>query len=338
MATRTRPATVEHAAQVEAFDAPGDTPPEVTKAPTARQHIKDSHGVIARAQALVVSNPQEYESAATVLQELRGAYKRMEAERLSITRPMNAAIDKVMAFFKPHTAALTTAGDMVRAKLNAYDAEQARIAEEARLKAEAEAKAARDKAEREAREAREAAEAKARSEREEAERQRRAQEQAEAEARRQREAAKRAEWEAVEAKRRGDAEAARKAEQAARDAEQARLAEEARAAAAQREATKAEAKADRTEARAEARAEALEMQAASVVAPVIESAAPKVSGIARRMVWKWKVTNADEHKRAVLVLDEKKVEKLVKAMGKDAVDIVGGIEVWQENDISARAK
>lgn len=328
----------EPTAQTDAFDTTGAPPAEVAAIPEAAKEVQDSHGVIAAARALKVTNPAEYTAAANMLQELRGTFGRLEKQRKAITDPMNAAKERVMAFFRGPTEAVEAAGKLLRDKINAYDAEQKRIADEARRKAEAEAERQRKEAEAKARAEREAAEAEARKKREEAERQRQEQEAAERRAREQREAEERAAREAEEARRRGDAEAARKAQEAEATAKAAREAEEKAAREAASAAARNDRSADRVEAKGEEKAQQLEVQAASVVAPVIESGTTKVAGIARRMVWKYKVKDEAAVKREFLALDDAKIARIVKAMGKDAETMVGGIECWQENDISARAK
>jgi DNA repair exonuclease SbcCD ATPase subunit len=333
------------ATQADAFDAGAtpapateEAPPEVKAVPAATQQVQDSHGVIAKARAMVVTNPAEYVVAAELLQNMRGGYKRMEEERLGITRPMDAAKERVMAFFRPHLDALTEAGNTLRGKLNDYDAEQKRIADEARAKAEAEADRQRKEAQRKADEERAEAQRKADAQRAEAERLRREQEAEEKRVRDEKAAAEKAQREAEEAQRRGDAEAAAAAQRDKEAADQRARDAQAASDAAAKAAAKADAKADTAVARGEQRAQAQESVAVSVVAPVITSVAPKVAGIARRLVWKWKVTDESKIGRVYLAIDEAKIEKLVKALGKDAEVTVGGIECWQENDISARSK
>jgi hypothetical protein len=314
-----------------------ETPPEVRARRSTQERIARGQQLIAAAESVVVTTPVEYEGAAHSLQALRGAYKDHEEDRKEITDPMRVAIQKVMDFFKPHGDALVAAGETIKGKLNAYDADQKRIADEARAKAEAEAKRQRDEAERKAKAERDAAEAEARRRRDEADRQRREQEAATARANQRRLDEERAARDAAEAKRRGDTEAAEKAAKVEADAKAAREAEEKTAEDARRAAARNDAGAARVEAKGEEKAQQLELTAASVVAPVIQTEAPKVGGIARRMVWKYKVTDPAKVTRLYLMLDEQKIAKIVKALGKDAEEQVGGIECWQENDISARA-
>jgi hypothetical protein len=316
---------------------PTEIPPEVQAVPAAMQEIRDAEPIIAKARALVVSTPEQYVVAADVLQELRGVFRRLEAQRKGITDPMRASIDRVMALFKPKTDAAEEAGNIVRQKLAAYDAEQQRIAEEERRRVEAEARRVREAAEAEARRVREAAELVARQQREQAEREERERQEQERRRREAAEAEARARREAEEAQRRGDEEAAR----AARQREEAATSERRQAEQAERDAQsereRLAAAATRVETRAETKAEPLQEVATTTVAPVITAPA-KVAGITRRMVWKYEIVDPAKVARTFLILDEPKIGKTVRAMGKDAEGTIGGIRVWQEADVAARAK
>jgi hypothetical protein len=292
-------------------------PPEVAGNKAVQEGLSSSEQLVAKARALQVTNDAEYAAAADVLQNLRGAFKRIEGDRKSMTDPLRLSVERITAFFRPRVQAIEHAGNIVRQKLGEYDAEQERKREEARRKAEEEARRQREEQERKEREQREKAE------RERAEAERLERERREAERRRieEQERAERLRREEEESRRRGEAEA-----------EQRRLAEEEEQR--KREAERAARNAERADAKADVAAEA----AVSVVAPVVETAPAKVDGIARTKVWKWSVTDASQHNRKYLVLDEKQVDKVVKALGKDAEEIVGGISVRQEFSVSARAK
>lgn len=333
-----RTTTAASTAQADAFTIDSAPPPEVVAAPTAQQEIKDSHGLIAQAKALRVTTPEEYKAAGEIYQKLRGAYKNLDEQEKGITRPQLTAIDRVRDFFRPHKKAAEAAGLLVRDKINGYDREQQRIAEQKQREAEEEARRKRAEEEAAAKKIRDEAEAKAKLERDEADRKKREQDEADRKAKEQREAAEKAEREAREAKERGDKEAAEKAEREAQQQRDLAVANEQTALQAAKEAAKADIKAENIVTRAEVKAEQREATAASVVAPIIQTEAPKVAGIARRMVWKHRVVDESKVARAFLVLDEKKIGATVRAMGKDAVATIGGIEVWQENDISGKAK
>jgi len=73
----------------------------------------------------------------------------------------------------------------------------------------------------------------------------------------------------------------------------------------------------------------------TVLPPSIQP--PKAAGISTKTVWKYRIVNPDLIAREFLVPDEQKIGKVVKAMGMDAVGVVGAIEVWPETSIGARS-
>jgi hypothetical protein len=66
-------------------------PPEVAAVPSAQEHIKAGHQLIAKAQSFEVTNAETYAMAIDILQRMRGAYKSLEDERLGITRLIDAS-------------------------------------------------------------------------------------------------------------------------------------------------------------------------------------------------------------------------------------------------------
>lgn len=94
---------------------------------------------------------------------------------------------------------------------------------------------------------------------------------------------------------------------------------------------KAEQKAETIVQRGTARAEQLQAHAQSIVAPVVTEERPRVTGSARVKKWMWKVKEGGQVDRKFLKLDESKIGSTVRALGKDAEEVVGGIEVWDEN-------
>lgn len=321
--------------------AAAEIPPEVRSAPTAHEVIKSSGELVARAQAFQVANVDQYAEGVAIVSRMRGAFKRLEEERLGITRTIDASKERVMAFFRPHTSALEEAARILKDKCTAFSDEQERIAAEARRKAEAEAQRVREEAERKARQEREEAEARARAEREEEERQRRAAEDAERQRREASEAATRAAREAEEARLRGDAEAAARAReeserQARESAEANRRAQEAT-----RAANVAENKATRIEERGEERAQQIEVAAASFVAPVILGPSTKVAGAAKRKNWKFEILDEAKLSRAFLTPDTVKIGKLVQSMKDEAPGLLGepgAVRVWGESDLAVRGR
>lgn len=72
-----------------------------------------------------------------------------------------------------------------------------------------------------------------------------------------------------------------------------------------------------------------------VVAPpvVLPKATPKVSGIATREVWLYKITDANKIPRQYLKIDEQKIGQIVRAMkGQTSIP---GVQVYSEKQIAA---
>ncbi len=53
-----------------------------------------------------------------------------------------------------------------------------------------------------------------------------------------------------------------------------------------------------------------------------------------RIVWKWRLLNKKKLPKAYLMVDEKKLNKVVSAMGRQAN--IPGIEVYPQDVVSAR--
>lgn len=77
--------------------------------------------------------------------------------------------------------------------------------------------------------------------------------------------------------------------------------------------------------------------AAPLVAPVIELAKPIAVGVSSRKKYRFEIIDQSQIARAFLVPDESKIQKLVDSLGPDAGPVVGGIKVWEDRVISARA-
>lgn len=71
-----------------------------------------------------------------------------------------------------------------------------------------------------------------------------------------------------------------------------------------------------------------------VAPPVVLPGPPKVAGVSTRTAWKWRRC-LGEVPRAFLMLDEKKINGIVRSMGKQTS--IPGIEVYPEEVVSARA-
>jgi hypothetical protein len=128
-------------------------------------------------------------------------------------------------------------------------------------------------------------------------------------------------------------EAQRRADEEAR---QARAKAEAEAAAGRAaEAAKLQARAEVRVERAEAKADALQTAATMAVAPVVQSARPKVAGVATREVWTFRVEDETKVPREFLTIDESKLRRYVAAMKGDAK--VAGVRIYSERQVAARA-
>lgn len=163
---------------------------------------------LANAKDFVIDSQELLDAAGDDLRAVKTLRNQAEAKRTSITGPLNQALKAVNDLFRPAITYLDEAERVLKGAMVTYTDEQARIAREARQKAEAEARAERERLEAEQREqeriAREAAEKAAAAQRE-----------------------------AAEAAARGDAAAAAAAEEAQRQASAAAAAAEAQAQAAE---------------------------------------------------------------------------------------------------------
>lgn len=72
--------------------------------------------------------------------------------------------------------------------------------------------------------------------------------------------------------------------------------------------------------------------------PVAAPEAPKAAGVSIRTRWAYRIVEELRIDRRYLMADEKKIGQLVRALGPDAAATVGGIEVFPEPIVSARAR
>lgn len=106
-------------------------------------------------------------------------------------------------------------------------------------------------------------------------------------------------------------------------------------AAAAAERAKLEQRADRAEASGKVeKAGDLRELAATTVAPVVRLEAAKVKGVSIKANWQFEVTDPSLIPREFLMVDEKKIGQVVKAM-KDSTSIPG-VRVWDAGTVSAR--
>lgn len=96
--------------------------PEVREVMGAAQQVADY------AQALVVSNPEQYRDAGERLTLLMGAKKRLEDMRTRITKPINDGLKGINNLFRTPGDTLANAERLIKSKLGAYQTEQERLA------------------------------------------------------------------------------------------------------------------------------------------------------------------------------------------------------------------
>lgn len=100
---------------------------------------------------------------------------------------------------------------------------------------------------------------------------------------------------------------------------------------------------DRRMAEAEALAAGGQQEAAEelldqpVFAPVVELAAPSAPGVSSRKHYSFRIVDPSKINRDYLVPDETKIRKIVNALGLDAMQLVGGIEVIEDQIVAVRA-
>lgn len=118
--------------------------------------------------------------------------------------------------------------------------------------------------------------------------------------------------------------------------EKRRQAEQEDAAGREAEAALLREQAERVEAKGLDKVEQFETRAASVVAPIATQAAPKVSGVSTREVWKFEITDPSKINPEFMVPDEVKMRKLVLAMKGEASALLGaGVRVYSEKQLAS---
>lgn len=121
------------------------------------------------------------------------------------------------------------------------------------------------------------------------------------------------------------------AQEQARRAEEARLAAEAKKQAEERamaEAAALEKQGDKETAKA------IVEEAIAAPPPVVQLAAPKMSGFSTKQTWAFKVVAPELVPREYMTVDEKKIRKVVQALGMSAK--IPGVQVYAETVVSAR--
>lgn len=290
-----------------------EVPPAAKSSTIVAAYMQDGPQYLAKANALQVATSAQHQAAIDLLQDIANRKKTVEDERTKITNPLHTAWKNTNTFFASLLLPFTNVDTIVRAKVIAYEKLE-------KDKAAAAQKLLDDAAARE----------------------------------REKLAAQQRETERV-AKEKADqlkADADRKKLEADQAIERAQLAAEAgdttvaadaqaQAVEANKEAAKLERKAETIVATAVQRSETLGMRAASIVAPIVQAPNLKAGGKIDRRVWKYEILDASKIDRKFLCIDEQKIGALVKSMKGEAAELIGEpgcIKVWDEPDLSIRAK
>jgi len=127
--------------------------PEIAARDDVREVTDETQKIIALAGSYQVANAEQYVAAGNELTRIAAAQKRIEAVRMTITRPMDAAKKAVLDFFRDPETKLETAKNTIKRAMIAYDEAQRRIREEEQRKADEIARKERERLEAQARKA-----------------------------------------------------------------------------------------------------------------------------------------------------------------------------------------
>jgi len=290
---------------------------ELTIPQPSQVAVTDAQAMRASALAFRITDATQSVELQSARQRINTRIKTLNEERLAITRPIDAAKQKVVDFFAPPLIALNEALRACDSEILAWNAQVERERKEAQRVAELEATRERARLQAIADEA---------AARERAEQAQRDLEKRQADERARLERERLAQL-AADARRQGDAEAAREAEaqaeQVRRDAE-----------AAQRERDRVAAAAALT---ASSKVEVFSDRAETLVAPVAVADLGAVKGVGLRDNWTFEVIDPTRINVDFMVPDAVKIGKLVKAMKEGAGAIIGaGVRVYNAPIVASR--
>lgn len=266
-----------------------------------------AEAALVRVNGMVIRTNEDYVFAASALADVKGQFRTVDKQREELKAPSLEGCKRVDAFFRAPLDFLRRAEAILKGKITDYDHEQERLRAEEQRRLDDLARIERERKEAEAREAERKAREAADAARREAETRRRAEETARREA--------------EEARKRGDAEAAAAAQKIADAAAKA--------------AQKFDAKAERVETAGAEKAADLQAEAASVVAPIVQRAPPKVAGLSFREVPDFEVTDKSKLPPEYLIPDEVRIRKVVNALKMDAN--IPGVRVWMKKQPASGA-
>lgn len=110
----------------------------VNYSPELQKAGDDTNLILSQAQSFAIATADDYEIAAKNLQFVKSEAKRIEAERMAMTRPLDASKKQIMDHFRPWEETLSRAETAWKRCISDYQAELRHQQEEAeRLAAEA---------------------------------------------------------------------------------------------------------------------------------------------------------------------------------------------------------
>lgn len=285
--------------------------------------------LVAQAEALIVTTPEQAEYVGRCLVQVKGFIKRINAWIDPMVDSAYSTWQEALKKRKDLTGPPEKAEKIYKDKLKAYDLEEERKAKEAQEKLDAERRRKEDEERERLRKENERLQAQARADEERIRKQ-----QAEAEAKeleRRKAEEERAEAKRQEAIAKGQAERAkilqREAEERSKRAE-----EEAK-----RIKADADARAEEVRRKAEEDARRLQDEAGAVHIPqvIVEKETPKMSGVAMSDNWKPEVINAMLVTRDYLMLDMPKITAVGKAT-KGTV-VIPGVRFYNDKTVAVNA-
>jgi exonuclease VII large subunit len=118
-------------------------PAQVAERPDVKALTSETEQLSTLATTYVVKTTEQYEAAANDLQKIKGALKRLQELRLSITRPMDEAKKRIMDLFRAPEQKLQNAELAIKRAMNTFITDQAR--ERERLQREQEERARKER-------------------------------------------------------------------------------------------------------------------------------------------------------------------------------------------------
>ncbi|MCY1166584.1 hypothetical protein D9M73_65270 [compost metagenome] len=118
------------------------TPVKALAMPDTVTAQRTANNAVRMAEGFVIVSQEDFTLAAEELASIKGKWNKMEAQRTSITGPMNKALDAINALFKGPMSLLKQAENTLKASMLAFSEEQERKAAAEKKKRDEEAAAA----------------------------------------------------------------------------------------------------------------------------------------------------------------------------------------------------